>query len=90
MSLTVSISLARLNEQSSHGGTIISASGNDIIANGMSVAVEGDLHSCPIHGITPIMSTSKNSSGGRGLIKTGDIAGCGAIITSGSMDVLTV
>jgi uncharacterized Zn-binding protein involved in type VI secretion len=92
MAMTVSISLARLGEQSSHGGTIISASASDIVANGIGVAIEGDLHSCPIegHGITPITSTSPNHSGGKGLIKAGDVAECGAIITTGSMNVLTV
>jgi uncharacterized Zn-binding protein involved in type VI secretion len=92
MAMTASFSLARLGEQSDHGGTIISASGNDILANGIAVAVEGDLHGCPIkgHGITPLISSSKNTSGGKGLIKAGDRAGCGAIITTGSLDVLTV
>jgi uncharacterized Zn-binding protein involved in type VI secretion len=88
--MTVSVSLARLGEQSSHGGSIISASGSAITANGIAVAVEGDLHRCPIqgHGITPLISSSPHKSGGKGLIKAGDRAGCGAIITTGSMNVL--
>jgi uncharacterized Zn-binding protein involved in type VI secretion len=92
MGMTASISLARLSEHSSHGGMIITASGNSILANGIAVAVDGDLHSCPIpgHGITSITSSSKNTCGGKGLIKAGDVAGCGAVITTGSMDVLTV
>jgi len=92
MSMTVSISLARLGEQSTHGGTIISASGNNIVANGIAVAVEGDYHRCPIegHGDTQLISSSRNTSGGKGFIKAGDRAGCGAIITTGSMNVLTV
>jgi uncharacterized Zn-binding protein involved in type VI secretion len=91
MAMSVSISLARLGEQSTHGGEIISATGNSIVANGLAVAVEGDLHRCPIpgHGVTPLISSSLNKSGGKGFIKAGDRAGCGAIITTGSMNVLT-
>lgn len=90
--MRVGLSLARLGDQSSHGGTIISASSNALLANGLAVAVDGDLHRCPIegHGVTPLTSSSRNTSGGKGLIRAGDRAGCGAVVITGSPDVLSV
>lgn len=80
--------VARLGDTSSHGGTIITAS-SDIKANGIGVARDGDLHSCPIptHGVTPLSSGSTTKVNGRSVIRVGDTAGCGAAIVSGSPDV---
>jgi uncharacterized Zn-binding protein involved in type VI secretion len=79
---------ARLGDTSSHGGTIVSAS-SDTFVNGIAVARQGDLHSCPLrgHGITPLNSTSRVLVNGRPVVRVGDTAGCGAIVTVGSPNV---
>ena len=83
--------VVRLGDSSSHGGRMITATGKFKI-NGKVVCVDGDLHQCPIigHGVTPVSSTSGNTkSGGKYIIRIGDSAGCGAIITSGSANTET-
>ena len=50
----------------------------------------GDMHVCPIpgHGVTPIVGGSMNTAtDGRPNARFGDIAGCGAVIVSGSLNV---
>jgi uncharacterized Zn-binding protein involved in type VI secretion len=80
--------VARLGDASSHGGTIISASGN-LTADGKGVARAGDQHSCPIsgHGITALSSSSTVTNGGKSVVRVGDTAACGAVINSGSPTV---
>lgn len=80
--------VARLGDTSDHGGVIISASGN-VKVNGIGIAREGDMHSCPLpgHGVTALISGSKNNANGRKIIRIGDTAGCGAVIVSGSSNV---
>jgi uncharacterized Zn-binding protein involved in type VI secretion len=78
--------IAKLGDGSDHGGRIISASGNFTI-DGVDGVVHGDMHQCPIkgHGTTPISSSSTATGTGRGIVRTGDRAGCGAgIIGTGS------
>ena len=81
----------RLGDSSDHGGKMISA-GSTVVVNGVPMCVDQDMHSCPIpyHGITPVTaSSSVKSTDGKRVIKVGDVAGCGAIITQGSL-TLTV
>lgn len=80
--------VAVLGSTSSHGGHIITAS-TDVVAHGIGVAREGDLHACPIHGhgITPMTSTSTVKVDGRSVVRVGDVAGCGAVIIQGVPDV---
>ena len=78
--------VARLGDTSSHGGTIISASSNTN-ANGRGIARNGDQHRCGIssHGVTPITAiTTKTFVNGRLVVTVGAVAGCGAVINSGS------
>lgn len=78
--------VARLGDTSSHGGSIISASSN-VNCNGIGVARNGDSHNCPLrgHGVTPITAiTTKTYVNGRLVVTVGAVAGCGAVITSGS------
>jgi len=79
---------ARLNDPSSHGGKIISASSN-LRANGIAVARQGDMHQCPIsgHGTTPLTAITTKTRNGQLLITVGATAGCGAVINSGSPNV---
>lgn len=81
--------VARLNDTSDHGGTIISAS-SDVKANGLGVARQGDMHQCPIsgHGTTPLTPiTTKTKANGKLIITVGAKAGCGATIVTGSPNV---
>ena len=81
--------LARLGDTSSHGGTIITGSVT-AFANGRPVARMCDLHVCPIpgHGVTPIVGGSLDTTtDGRPNARLGDIAGCGAVIATGSLNV---
>jgi uncharacterized Zn-binding protein involved in type VI secretion len=80
--------IARLNDRSSHGGYIATASGVTT-ANGIQVAVQGDSHSCPIpgHGTTSLSSIILDvDSNGKKILTVGAVAGCGAVINSGSPD----
>ena len=78
--------IARLGDTSDHGGTIITAS-TVVSCDGIGVAGQGDLHSCPIpgHGVTPLISGSDGKmADGLLIIRIGDIAECGAVVITGS------
>jgi uncharacterized Zn-binding protein involved in type VI secretion len=77
--------IARLGDSSSHGGEIIQVSSVKTKAEGILIALDGDLHACPItgHGITPISPiTVKSYAEGKLILTQGAIAGCGALIIS--------
>ena len=80
--------IVRLNDQSDHGGYMISAAGKPVV-NGIKVCVDGDMHFCPIkdHGTTPVRSTTHHTTQGKGLVRAGDRAGCGAVLIGGSPTV---
>lgn len=80
--------IARLGDPSSHKGKIIRATGV-VISNGIEIAVSGDIHSCPIsgHGDTKITGTSSTTSQGKNIVRVGDKAACGAVITKGDPKV---
>jgi uncharacterized Zn-binding protein involved in type VI secretion len=80
----------RLGDTSSHGGSMVSASGLHRV-NGIVVCVSGDVHSCPLkgHGRTAVTASRTFTSNDRPVIATGDSAGCGAVMTSGSPDTVT-
>lgn len=82
--------IVRLGDTSSHGGSMITATANFRV-NGRVACVNGNLHTCPIrgHGVTPVTGTATFTSTGQRVVKTGDVAGCGAVITSGSNDTIT-
>lgn len=75
-----------LGDPSNHGGTIITTNTDDTVTEiGVSVPVNGALHSCPIpfHGVTPITAiTVKSFINGKLIVTSGAVAGCGAVITS--------
>lgn len=76
----------RLGDGSSHGGSMVSA-GSTVLVNSVQMCVDGDSHACPIpgHGVTTVSaSSSVKSTGGKRVVKVGDVAGCGAVITQGS------
>jgi uncharacterized Zn-binding protein involved in type VI secretion len=82
--------VVRLGDSSSHGGTMISA-GSSVLVNGIPMCISGDSHSCPIdgHGVTGVTGTAGYTSKSLRGIKTGDVAGCGAVIVSGSQNTST-
>jgi uncharacterized Zn-binding protein involved in type VI secretion len=83
--------VARLNDTSSHGGTIISAAAKTKV-EGQMVARVGDMHSCPIpgHGVTPILTGSpKFKCEGAAVARTGSTTGCGAVIIGGATKTVT-
>jgi len=77
--------VVRLGDTSSHGGKMITATGGFTVDD-LPGCVSGDMHQCPIrnHNTTPVTSSSNCSGDGRPIIRTGDIAGCGAVIITGS------
>ncbi len=80
--------VVRLGDISNHGGVIITACAN-VIVNGIHVAVNGSLHSCPLpgHGITAMTSNSTTIADGQPVVRVNiDQAGCGAIIPMASPD----
>lgn len=78
--------IVKLGDASDHGGKIIQASGGFTV-DGVAACVSGDMHECPIkgHGSTPVTSSSSATGAGKGIVRSGDKAGCGAaMIGSGS------
>ena len=82
----MAVSIARLGDSSSHGGTIISGASRTMI-NGIPAARKGDQHSCPIHGVNSITTGSDSVFiEGSPAARVDDSCGCGAVIISGSPD----
>lgn len=76
--------VARYGDASDHGGVIIGGSPVSS-ADGRPIARVGDPHSCPIHGVTPMVSGSAiDWTDGRPTCRIGDAAACGARIKTGS------
>lgn len=75
---------AIIGTTSSHGGTMISASGSAFQTPGGAVCLQGDQHSCPIHGhgVTGISSgcATNTQVGGTPVAMQGSVAGCGATL----------
>lgn len=69
-----------LGDRTSHGGQVITAS-SSLYINYKKVALEGDLVSCPKHGISTIISSPSNIFyQGRKLCLHGSKASCGCTI----------
>ena len=69
---------------------MITASGTNVLANGISVPVNGDLHSCPIpgHGITSVNTSNNVLVNGVIVLTVGAVAGCGATLITGDSTIL--
>lgn len=69
---------------------MVTANSNQLFANGAPVCVSGDTHACPIqgHGQTTVTSSSTTTSASKSVLRVGDVAGCGAVITNGSTNVI--
>lgn len=80
--------VARMSDISSHGGRFASGSVN-VLANLKPLLRIGDVHICPIHGTNVIVEGAPRTfSNMRPLARLGDSTSCGAVIVSGSTNVL--
>ena len=73
-----------LGDKSSHGGVVVSASGESFI-NGIGIARLGDSVACPIprHGTNPIVTGDSTALvDGRPVARNGDSTACGATMIS--------
>lgn len=80
--------LVLLGDKTSHGGKVISASSN-IIVNGKTVALIGDLVSCPVpgHGTNPIIEGfPQRTFNGRAVVADGCKCQCGCTVISSAMN----
>ena len=76
--------VCKLGDKSSHGGTIVTASGFDL--NGIPIALDGDLCQCPIKGhgtCKMIASETTVTYQGKAVILVGDKTVCGAVLITG-------
>jgi uncharacterized Zn-binding protein involved in type VI secretion len=82
----VDFGVARLGDQTDHGGQVITSATKSYV-NGILVARVGDLVSCPIHGNNPIIDGSGNYKTETKItaVRT-SITGCGSQITTASTD----
>lgn len=81
--------VVRQGDTSSHGGYMVTAGGKPLV-NGLRLCVNGDMHVCPLrgHGTTSVTASStKFSSNGKKVLRVGDVAGCGAVMVTGSPTV---
>lgn len=76
--------IVRKGDPGSHGG-VVSTGSADTKAEGAEVARINDIYGCPIHGPNPIVQGSvKYLTNGRGTVRHGDLAQCGASMISGA------
>jgi len=75
----------RLNDPTSHGGTVVSVSATWFTVDGIAVARVGDQCSCPLpgHGVCVIIEgSSEHSIGGIPVAYEGHKTSCGAVLQS--------
>lgn len=80
------VAASRLGDKSDHGGEIITAS-SKAQRKGLTFAVSGDIHRCPIHGDTPIVARSSAFYENKAFAHIGAKAGCGATIITGDEEL---
>ncbi|WP_415270876.1 PAAR domain-containing protein [Leminorella richardii] len=72
--------IIRLNDKTSHGGSVITAT-STLKINGISAALINDLVSCPIHGVNPIVECSLSySEDGKGIVVEQCKSACGSVL----------
>jgi len=71
---------ACLNDPTSHGGKVITAS-SSYVFDGRRAALPDDLVSCPLHGDNPLIEGDRSfTDQGRPLVTSGCRSQCGAIV----------
>jgi uncharacterized Zn-binding protein involved in type VI secretion len=82
---------ARIGDSTSHGGSVAGPGVPTVQISGKPGAVVGDTHLCPVPQPHPPSVFAHGSTsvriGGRGALRVGDVAGCGAQITLGAFGV---
>jgi uncharacterized Zn-binding protein involved in type VI secretion len=82
---------ARLADQTSHGGLVTGPGIPTVLIENKPAAVMHDLHTCPVpqpHPPSPFeLGSTTVLIGGRGALRVGDSAGCGAAIVLGAVTV---
>lgn len=83
---------ARTGDSTSHGGVVGPVGVPLVTIGGQPAAVAGDAHICPVPQPHPPSVFAVGSTtvliGGRGALRVGDTAGCGAQIVSGAGGVM--
>lgn len=81
----MSFKITRIGDNLSHGAVVITGESIRTV-QGKKVARRGDLVSCPIHGVQPIISTISNpvKTTGPQTAHIASRAACGAILITGS------
>lgn len=73
----------RLNDPTSHGGTVTKVASVHFTVDGVAVACVGDTCSCPIHGlVTIIEGETHHTIGGAAVAYDGHETSCGATLKS--------
>ena len=84
----MSFPVSRIGDTSSHGGYLISTPITGVFVDTILPGVIGAMHACPIpgHGVTPIVSSPIMNVLIEGIpaAMVGSIAGCGAVMVTGS------
>lgn len=83
--------LIKLGDATSHGGTVIEATGKSMIGN-IGIARVGDKVTCPIkgHGTNPIVSGDPTFIvNGQPVARAGDTTACGATLIPGQFVTTT-
>ncbi|MCR4457175.1 MULTISPECIES: PAAR domain-containing protein [Pseudescherichia] len=76
-----------LNDSTSHGGRVISASSTFEI-EGRNAALLNDIVSCPEHGSTPIVECDMSyEENGRGIVVHGCKSACGSVVYASLPDM---
>lgn len=83
---------ARLGDATNHGGSVAGPGAPNVLIGGQPAAVVGDTHLCSVPQPHPPSVFSQGSNtvkiAGRGALRFGDTAGCGAQITAGAPTVM--
>lgn len=73
----------RLNDPTSHGGTVTSVAATHFKVAGVPVAGVGDTCSCPVHGAgTIVEGAARHTINGKQVAYDGHKTSCGATLTS--------
>ncbi|HEY0489523.1 MAG TPA: PAAR domain-containing protein [Telluria sp.] len=75
--------IVRLNDPTTHGGTVTSVAATRFTVSGIPVACVGDACSCPIHGIGTIVEGDQHHTiDGKPVAYDGHKTSCGATLKS--------
>lgn len=79
---------AKLGDTIDHGGAIVSGSGNVMINDQPAAIVGGSTVTCALHASSAMASGSATVLiNDKPAARMGDVAGCGAVVVSGSANV---